>query len=401
MPLAWEGRAKCDSDKELDESSDPPQASFRKNVFQSSQDDDQHIHPEEAKSNVKGRVAGGSYLEEARNAYEENGPLLEVDMDLPLTFTKLEHDKGEFIVLAFAPEDKENPFNRSKRKKMFVSSLLCLMTLFIGLATTAYSSGIGLMTEEFGVSQTLGQLGLFTFNFVCAISPLFLAPFCELVGRNWIYIGSYGSFIIMFVGLALGRNTATIVVCRGLLGLFGCVGTILVGGTFSDIYVTEKRAVPMALFSYSAILGTVAAPIYSGFIDQALGWRWTQGIQGLSNIPLFVAILFCFPETRGGAVLKTRAKAIRKATGDERYKARMEVETRDIKAMLHASSVKAVHMLVTQPVVFAFGLWIAFAWFVTFLFLSVITITFQEKRGWSLDIGGSAHSCPSIAHDMR
>ena len=56
--------------------------------------------------------------------------------------------------------------------------------------------------------------------------------------------------------------------------------------------------------------------------------------------------------------------------------------------MLHNSSVKAVHMLVTKPVVFAFGPWIAFSWFITFFFLSVIPITFQEKHGWSEGVAG-------------
>lgn len=63
----------------------------------------------------------------------------------------------------------------------------------------------------------------------------------------------------MFVGLALGKNVATIIVCRALLGLFGCIGTILVGGTFGDMYRTEERAIPMASFSYVAILGTVGS----------------------------------------------------------------------------------------------------------------------------------------------
>lgn len=31
---------------------------------------------------------------------------------------------------------------------------------------------------------------------------------------------------------------------------------------------------------------------------------------------------------------------------------------------------------------------IAFAWFTTFVFLSVIPITFEEKKGWSHGIGG-------------
>lgn len=144
----------------------------------------------------------------------------------------------------------------------------------------------------------------------------------------------------------------------------------------------------MACFSFVAILGTVAAPIYAGFIDETIGWRWIEGIQGLANLPLLAIITIFLRETRGGVTLHKRAKELRKSTGDERYRAAMDLEARDIKDMLHNSSVKAVHMLVSEPVVFAFGLWIAFAWFVTFLFLSVIPITFEDKRNWNEGIAG-------------
>jgi MFS family permease len=244
------------------------------------------------------------------------------------------------------------------------------------------------MTAEFGVSSELGQLGLFTFNFTCALAPLFLAPFCELAGRRVVYVGAYVLFAIMFIGLALGQNIATIIVCRALLGLFGCVGTILVGGTFGDMYTPNQRAVPMATFSYVAILGTVGAPIYAGFIDETLGWRWIEGIQGLANIPLAIIIALCLRETRGSVTLTKRAKILRQHTGDDRYVTQKDLEAPGIKEMLHSSSVKAIHMLVTEPVVLAFGLWISFAWFLTFLFLSVIPITFQEKKGWGEGVAG-------------
>ncbi|KAB8289973.1 hypothetical protein EYC80_010300 [Monilinia laxa] len=346
----------------------------------------------EDRTHSKGRVVGGSFLEKMRGNDSDNsedGPLTEVNIDMPETRTELiTKDGEEYVVLYFTDSDTENPFNWPAGKKIFITLLLCMMTLFIGLATTAYSSGITRMCEDFGVSTTLGQLGLFCFNMSCALAPLFLAPFCELVGRKVIYIGAYAGFIIVFIGLALGKNIATILVMRTLSGFFGCVGTILVGGTFSDMYTPDSRAVPMACFAYVAILGTVGAPIYAGFIDQAIGWRWIEGIQGLANLPLLAAILLFFRETRGGVTLHKRAQQLRAATGDQRYKAEMDLEAKDLKEMLHNSSVKAVKMLATEPVVFAFGLYIAFAWFVTFLFLSVIPITFQEHHGWGEGVAG-------------
>ncbi|KAI9933713.1 hypothetical protein ASPWEDRAFT_167985 [Aspergillus wentii DTO 134E9] len=340
----------------------------------------------------KGRIIGGKYRQELyddSSQHSDGGPLQEVDIDLPLTVTKhREHNGSSYIVLDFAEGDKENPFNWSHAYRAFISLLLCCMTLFIGLATTAYSSGLDKMTAEFGVSSELGQLGLFTFNFTCALAPLFLAPFCELAGRRIIYTGGYVCFALMFIGLSLGKNIATILVCRALLGLFGCIGTILVGGTFGDMYRPDERAIPMASFSFVAIFGTVGAPIYAGFIDQALGWRWVEGIQGLANIPLVILVAVFLKETRGSVALAKRAKMLRDATGDERFVTLKDLEAPGVKEMLHNSSVKAIHMLFTEPVVFAFGIWISFAWFLTFLFLSVIPITFSEKKGWGEGVSG-------------
>jgi MFS family permease len=337
-----------------------------------------------------GRVAGGSHInEEIEDIDSDCGPIKQVECDMPLTLTEMvKHNDKEYIVLSFATGDKKNPFNWNPWYKRSITTMLNLMTLFIGLATTAYSSGINSMCAEFGVPTILGQLGLFTFNIACAIAPMVLAPFCELVGRKIVYASAFLCFSLLFIGLALAKNIATIIGLRLLLGLFGCVGTILVGGTFDDMYEPHKRGRPMAMFAFVAIFGTVAAPIYAGFIDQALGWRWIQGIQGLANVPLLIAIFVFFPETRGGVELHKRAKKLREATGDDRYVAEDDIYTPDIKSMLKASSVKAIRMLVTEPVVFAFGLWIAFCWAVVFLFLSVIPITFSEKRGWNEGVSG-------------
>lgn len=337
-----------------------------------------------------GRIVGGKYKDEANEEVDSDcGPLTFVEIDMPLTLTEtVKHNDKEYIVLSFATGDPQNPFNWNPWYKRSISTMLNLMTLFIGLATTAYSSGIDRMCQEFGVSTTMGQLGLFTFNIACAITPMILAPLCELAGRKVVYASAFLCFSLIFIGLALAQNIGTIIGLRLLLGLFGCVGTILVGGTFDDMYEPHKRGRPMAMFSFVAIFGTVAAPIYANFIDQALGWRWIEGIQGLANIPLLICIFAFFPETRGGVELHKRAKQLRQATGDEKYVAEEDIYTPDVRSMLKASSVKAVRMLATEPVVFAFGLWIAFCWAVVFLFLSVIPITFSEKRGWSEGVSG-------------
>lgn len=103
------------------------------------------------------------------------------------------------------------------------------MTVAIGLSTTAYSSGISRMTEEFGVANVVGQLGLTTFNCACAIAPLFLAPFCELVGRREVFLSAYFGFTVIFILIADAPNIGAVLAGRLLSGIFGSCGTILVG----------------------------------------------------------------------------------------------------------------------------------------------------------------------------
>lgn len=341
---------------------------------------------------LQGRVCGGKYLEsvaDASTAEEEQRPLQKVEIDMPMTLTdSIIKDGKEYVVLEFAANDPEDPYNWSKTTKWIITVILCCFTMFIGLATTAYSAGIEKMVKELNTSVIIGQFGLFAFNEACAIAPLFLAPFCELVGRRVVYVGAYLCFSLCFIGLALGRNIGTILVLRAILGLFGSVGTILVGGTFDDIFKPQDRSYPMAMFTFAAIFSTVGAPIYAGFINMKIGWRWIEGIQGLSNIPVLIIAIFGLKETRGSVKLQKRAKKLRQETGDDRWMAKEELETPGLKEMLYNSSVKAGYMLATEPVVFFFGLWISFAWFITFLFLSVIPITFGTKKGWNEGMQG-------------
>lgn len=138
--------------------------------------------------------------------------------------------------------------------------------------------------------------------------------------------------------------------------MFGSVGTILVspnfymlssdyaqlrptsysqvGGTFGDIWKPVDRTVPTALFSYVAIFGTVAAPIYAGFVDESLGPWWQEWIQMIQNGVLLVVVALTLKETRGDVKLKKRAKMIRQVTGDERYVAEIELEARNFADLL-------------------------------------------------------------------
>lgn len=177
--------------------------------------------------------------------------------------------------------------------------------------------------------------------------------------------------------------------------LAGAAGTTMVGGGLADIWVTAERSVPMAVFSFMAVFGTVAAPLYSGFIlvrcvhaicraspcpsphlasppphfnpQQNKGWRWIQWVQLIINGAVCIIEFALLRETRGSVLLARRAKKLRKETGDNRYRAASELERESYKLVLKESCTKSIKLLFTEPVVLFFSIWISFAWVSTVL----------------------------------
>ncbi|KAK4703431.1 hypothetical protein P7C70_g2788, partial [Phenoliferia sp. Uapishka_3] len=296
--------------------------------------------------------------------------------------------QGKIILVDWAEDDPDNPLNWPKWKKWLMTDLLCLMTLFIGLATSGYSVGISEMCKEFGVNNEVGEVGMFVFNAAFAIVPLVLAPMSDYVGRNPVYLISYAGFTLWFIGLALGKNIWSMIIFRFFSGCFGAAGTTMTGGTLSDMWATHERSTPMAIFSFVAILGTILAPVYCGFILQAKGWRWLEWVQLIVNGALVIVEFAFLRETRGPVLLARRAKKLRKDTNDDRYRAPSELELESYGAVLRESCGKAVKMMWQEPVVLFFSIWISFAWGVMFLFFTLIPLTFAGNHGWNTGVSG-------------
>ncbi|GAA6031621.1 hypothetical protein JCM8097_006553 [Rhodosporidiobolus ruineniae] len=300
-------------------------------------------------------------------------------------------DKSKIVLVKFEDGDPENPLNWSKGRKWLITFLLCAMTVNIGLATTAFSSGIGKMVDELHVINVVGQTGMFAFNGACAVAPLILAPLTEQTGRREVFLGAYACFTLIFILLALSPNIVGEIWGRALSGIFGSCGTILVGGTLADIWNTRERGIPMSCFTFSAIFGTITAPLYCGYIDERIGWRWLEWIHMIANGVLLIAEVILLKETRGAKILLRRAKKLRKETGKNNIRAPMELEHENVKDLLRESCTRAFKLLIGEPVVLAFGLWIAYAWGITFLFLSAIPLAFTTVRGWSEGNTGLAY----------
>ena len=195
----------------------------------------------------------------------------------------------------------------------------------------------------------------------------------------------------------------------------------MVGGVISDIYHTADRNTPMTLFSAGALTGTGMGPFIMGFVAQHLSFRWMFWIQVIMDGVLMAIVAVCFKETRGSVLLSRKAKALnkwyeqREAAGyygfqmpsaDDpeklvsqriRWKVKSDEERESLAKMITVSCTRPFHLLITEPVVFFFSLWVSFAWAVLYLTFAAIPLVFSTTHGFNIQQSGYIFSSISIA----
>lgn len=86
----------------------------------------------------------------------------------------------------------------------------------------------------------------------------------------------------------------------------------IIGGVLSDVYVTEERNTPMALFSGAVLFGTGLGPLISSFMVHHISWRWVYYMQAILSAVVTVAVMVFFNETRGNVLLSRKAQVLNK-----------------------------------------------------------------------------------------
>jgi len=135
-----------------------------------------------------------------------------------------------------------------------------------------------------------------------------------------------------------------------------------------------------------------------------------------------MAIVFVFfKETRGSVLLSRKAKALNKwYTAREeagyygfemsiegapgkfesqriRWKVKSDEERASLTKMIGISCYRPFHLLLTEPVVFFFSLWVSFSWAILYLTLAAIPLVFGTNHNFNIQESGAVFSAISIA----
>ncbi|GJN82095.1 hypothetical protein PLIIFM63780_005632 [Purpureocillium lilacinum] len=276
------------------------------------------------------------------------------------------------------------PRSFSKARKWLIVFIVSHVSLCVTCASSIYTSTYAKMEAEFGNSRIVSVLGLSTFVLGISFGPMFLSPLSEFYGRRPIYLVAWTTYLVWLVPQAVARNVAVVLVFRFFDGFSGSAFLAVSGGTVGDLFARHELQAPMALFSVSPFIGPSLGPLLGGFINYNVDWRWTYYVLLIWSFALWLAIVFLVPETYHPILLRNKARALRKQTGDSRWTAPSERVKKSMARAIGRSLLRPFQLLLFEPMCLNLCLFSAILLGILYLFFGAFPLVFGNNHGFNV-----------------
>ena len=147
---------------------------------------------------------------------------------------------------------------------------------------------------------------------------------------------------------ALANNLATMLVSRFLDGLAGSAFLSVAGGTVGDTFPKEKLSMPMMIYSAAPFCGPLLGPVVGNFIAYYQSWRWCFYVLMMWAGVNWLLLFFFVPETCSPVLLRRKARQLRKDTGDDRWKAPIEMMNKSVTKTVMWSCIRPFQLLALE-----------------------------------------------------
>ncbi|THZ29081.1 MFS general substrate transporter [Aureobasidium pullulans] len=304
-----------------------------------------------------------------------------------------EHEGGEgnvFIVDYHGETDQMNPHNWGWGIRLWITFMVASIGFVVGVASSIDSVAIQPASQEFGISEVAESLatGLYLIGF--GAGALFAGPFSETLGRNPIYIVTLAIYMAFLAGAGASQTYSQQFATRFFAGFFGSTPLTCAGGSLSDIWNASERTLMFPIFANAAFLGPILGPVIGGYIVQSslISWRWTEWITIIMSGLVLILVFFTLPETFPPILLKWKAAHLRAITGDERYRAEVEVRMDPFLTRLGRACYRPFLLTFSEPIIVLIALYMTVIYIILFTFLDGYDFIFGEIHGVSIGVQG-------------
>lgn len=191
-------------------------------------------------------------------------------------------------------------------------------------------------------------------------------------------------YCLFLMAAGLAPNIESHLIFRFLAGFFGSTPLSCAGGTVADIWNPLQKTFAFPIYGIPAFAGPVFGELIGSFIPTShLGWRWLEFIMCIQVAAILVLFVLFQPETYSNVLLKWKAQALRKATGDDRYRAAVELKLEGLGTQLLHAMYRPFLWSYSELIIMLISLYMMSLYVVLFTFLEGYNFIFGDTYGLS------------------
>ncbi|KAF4554455.1 Polyamine transporter-like protein 6 [Elsinoe fawcettii] len=182
----------------------------------------------------------------------------------------------------------KKPSNWNDQKKNVNTAICSIIVFAYTMSLTVYGAAIPATVADLNLSGIGATVPYSCFALGLAFGPALSTPFEKAYGRKPVLLSTIPLFALCMIGAGVSKGLIPIAVCRGLAGFFASAGLFVSYTIMSDIWVSLRLSIGLALYLGSMVLGLFAGPIVGGVVIKYESWRWTMWVA------LFATVILMF-----------------------------------------------------------------------------------------------------------
>jgi len=184
-------------------------------------------------------------------------------------------------------------------------------------------------------------------------------------------------FMVFIMAAALAPNVGAQLTFRFLAGAFGATPLTCAGGSISDMWPSLEKTFAFPIYAISGFGGPVLGPVIGSYVADIGNWRWAEWIILIISALVSSLVVLFQPETFPPLLLKWKAKHLRRETGDDRYRAELEIIQVPLWARLRLALTRPLAFAL-EPIVLFMTLYLTVLYVILFTFLDGYPYIFQK-----------------------
>ena len=176
--------------------------------------------------------------------------------------------------------------------------MIAMLQALQALAIDAMLPALGVIAQDLGAPGSNDRQLIIGIFLICSgLSSLIPGTLADRFGRRPVLFVCLTAYCLLNIACALARDFESLIVLRGLTGLFSAGLMVLPSAIIRDRFDGDRMARLQSLVSMMFMIVPVIAPALGQGVLLFAGWRWIFGIMATMSAVMLVWSALRLPET--------------------------------------------------------------------------------------------------------